>query len=428
MIHRWMEQWFDTFLFLVMLVGMLIFFICFWRGEFQIRYAEAIALDFLTEVSVKGKITQENIEVLWRNLGNVSMDYSVILEGTKYINEPIYTQIPQEYLSKYFTERNRKKQVTFQEYKLQIYEESIEKLKLQKETNLTLLAAENTGYLPLPGDKIEWNAEAVCPVQEVYEKESLITLCRVSSEKGNYYAEAEPFFAEQSGVVHLNLQLGEKNYQVPIVVICHPRTIQCCYGHEVVNTEMLLKEYKLTGKVSCLYCRELPKQIIVDNPIIYKKSGSRLNGFEVSLLVEYMDGHTAIITPDSQEWQDSYDENYCGIQQVEVRYRGEEVSLTVISENERCVQCGDDCNERCYTDYLRFPYCLSCLEKQNVFTCEFYEAELKLSQDELFDELEQKKEICFSAGDFVRVKLLNRNQSVSLLQKPVRRAGERNEN
>ena len=426
MIRKWMEQWFDTFLLLTMLIGMLLFFMCFWRSQFQIRYAEVIAQDFLAEVSVKGKITQESVEVLGENLGKVSMDYGVILEGIRYVTEPVYAQIPKAYLSKYFAKRNLIKPVMLREYQVQIYEEPVEKLKLQKETNATILAAVNAEYLPLPEEETVWKIEAVCPVQEVYEKEPLITLCCVISDKGIYYIEAEPVFAEKSGVVYLNLQLDEIKHQVPIEIRCYPRTIKCSNGHEVVNTETVLQEYDMTGKVSCLYCRELPKQIIINSPIVYKKTGSRLDGTDVFLSVEYMDGQTAVITPDSKDWQDSYDKNYCGIQQIEINYRGKETRLTVVSENAGCMQCGADCNDRSYEDYLRFPYCVSCLEKQSLFTCEFYEAEQKLSQDEIFHELEQKKEVYFSAGDFIVVKLVNRNRCVSLLQKNIRRAGKRN--
>ena len=108
-----------------------------------------------------------------------------------------------------------------------------------------------------------------------------------------------------------------------------------------------------------------------------------------------------------------------------MRFRGEAMWITVISENETCKQCGDGCNDRCYTDYLRFPYCLDCLEEQEIFTCEFFEDEQQFLQEELFRELEQMQEVSFSAGDFVMLRLMNRERLVSLLQKKIRRDGER---
>lgn len=424
MIHKWMEQWFDTFLFFALLIGMLFGFLCFWRNEIQIRYAEVIVQNFLKEVSVRGKITQESLEVLVSNLGNVNQNYSIMVEGTKYVTEPVYAQIPREYLLKYFTERNNIQPVIIQEYQWNVSEESAEELRLQKETNETILAAESTEWLPLPGEETGWEVEAVRPVQEVYEKESLITLCRITSETGSYYAEAAPILAEQSGVVYLELILGENSYQIPVEILCYPRTVECKYGHELVNTEQVLREFNLTGEVKCPYCREIPRQITVDSPIVLKKCGSKLNSAEVSLLIEYMDSHIEIITSDSDEWQDSFDENYCGIQQVKISCKGETLYITVVSENEKCKQCGGDCNERCYTDYLRFPYCLTCLEKQAVFTCEFYKAEQKISRNEIFLELAEKQEVCFLAGDFVTVRLMKRDKFLSLLQEKVRQDGK----
>ncbi len=424
MIHRWMERWFDTLLFLMLMIGMLFGFVYYWKGEFQIRCAEVIMQDFLAKASVNGKITVEMLEILTGNLSHVSPDYKVCIEGIKYITKPVYAQIPTEYLSRYFAERNQKKDTIFQEYHLNVSEENPEKLIMQEETNAILLSEEKAQCLPLPEDNTVWTINAVRPTQEVYEKEPLITLCRITSDQGSYYAEAEPLCADQSGIVYLNLQLGMETYQVPVNVLCYPRILTCKFGHEVVNTESVLKKYCQTGEVTCLYCETLPSRISCSSPIIYKKNGTGLERNDVELCVEYMDGHSETIFINSPECQTSYDKDFCGIQQVEIRYRGESALLTVISENEKCAQCGNSCNDRYYTDYLRFPYCISCLGKQEIFTCNYFIEEHHISQEELMQELEQKQGIFFLAGDYIVLRLMEQDKIISLMQRETRRDGE----
>ena len=68
MIHKALEELFDTILFFIGVFGVLIFFLGYWKNAFQIRYAEVVLRDFLGKIAITGKVIKEDYECLHRNL------------------------------------------------------------------------------------------------------------------------------------------------------------------------------------------------------------------------------------------------------------------------------------------------------------------------------------------------------------------------
>lgn len=425
MAYKRLEELFDTLLYLGMIMGALIFFCWYWRTEYQMRYANLVLQEFLTEVSSDGKITLEAYEQLICNLNRINPAYEVKIVCTEYELQPIYTLISQAELDKYYLNRNKRKKIELQMDEVIVKEEAADELRLQKETNADILATEGSEYLPLPEEEIDAKVEAVRKCQEVYEGEALITLCRVISSTGSYYAEAEQVYENETGQAMLVLTVDGKKISVPVEVLRHPRTVICTKGHEVANSAEIIAEAKQTGNVECPYCKQIPESVTCNVSALYKKTGSVLEKEEVWLTVKYLDGHIEQITPDMEGWQDTYDVNYCGLQQVIIRYRGKEDTVLIVTENDNCIQCGNPCNERCLNDYEGFPYCTECMSKVLLFSGEVHEEEKQKENGEIVAILDSEKELCLQYGAFVTLYLLKNGEYETILQREVKQNGER---
>lgn len=423
MIHEWLEELHDTLWYFGIMLGMLFFFLIYWKGEYQLRYAEIVMQEFLTDASVNGKITLDEYEELIGNLERVNSEYSVDIQCIKYRQEPIYAVFSEEEIAEYYLSRNTRKEAVWQPIEISVEEEPENSLKLQTETNASVMAAKDKEYVPLPEEASLWRAEAVRPVQEVYEGEELITICQISSPEGNYYAEAEPLTAQTSGTVMLQLNLDNKRYQIPVEVVCYPRTVKCENGHKIINDRNVVREYKESGKIICPYCKVLPESISCNTSVIYKETGTRLTEEEVWITVVYLDGHTETVTPKAKEWQDSYDENYCGIQEVVINYFGKEAVVTVLTENKACKQCGKACNERCFEDYRIFPYCIGCMSQAALYSGKVFEEEQRISANEMVAYLDLEQELLLCRGDFIILFLVKGEECISLLQRTILQDG-----
>jgi len=426
MIHKWLEEWHDTVLFFGAILGLVAVFLGYWKGEYQNRYAEQILQDFLSAITVKGEITSEEYERLIRSLDAINPEYNTELSCFVYEPEPIYALIPEEELILYYMDRNVKNEVEFCKYDPVIAEPFPESLCLQKESNADIMASAHN-KLPLPEDESVWKIEAHEPIQWVYKGENLITMCHIVSEEGEYYAEAEPVKAESTGIVYLRLQIGGEEYEIAVQAYCYPRIVVCENGHEVVNSEQILARSNTIRKEVCPYCEILPEKISCKTELVRKETGSILTEQDVWITVSYMNGTTEIVTPDSTEWQDSYDENYCGFQEVIVSYRGKEDKFFVISENAGCRQCNEACNERNYQDYICFPYCTKCLSETELFSGKVYEGEQIISSGELIDYLDANGKKSFQQGDFIRIYLTKKKRYVSMVQGKVIQDGQNEE-
>jgi len=422
MLHGWLEELVDTLLYLGIIMGLLLFSACYWKDSYQLRCAETATEEFLNIVAADGKIMAEGYEGLAMQLLRINDEYEVEISCRGTVLRPCYGLIPEELLNQYYMKRNIRKKATFVKWNIPLFENAVENLRLQEETNASLLAGMEQ-YLPLLGEKAMQKVEAVLPKQEIYEGEEIITLCRVFSDMGIYYAEAE-LNGFENGTARLCLVTANTTYYVPVEVIYHPREVVCENGHAVINTRQVIEKFKQTGSIECFYCLICPQTVRCEPQLLQRKTGSKLTKEELCLEVCYLDGHVEEITPDSEEWQDDYDENYCGIQNVTVCYRGMEDSVIIISENNNCKNCRSACNERNYSDYEKFPYCVKCMSQVPLFTGKTVEEEQGLNYEELILMLNEKKEVLLEFGDYVTIKIKKNGICKSMLQKVVRKDGK----
>lgn len=422
--RKWMEELFDTLLLTGLFVGLLFFFQDYWRNAYQIRCAETVMEEFLAGVSAEGKITLEAYETLVQNIEKINSAYEVEIILTETTLYPCYDRVSKEQLDQYYAARNQRKIAEFLPFEVVVEEEPAEKLCLQTETNASLLAAGGEEYLPLPGEETVLQPEAVRNRQEVYVGEPLITLCKVTSAEGSYYVEAEPVTAMESGIIMLEVDIGFEKQSVPVEVVCYPRKVMCANGHEVVNTGEIIEIYQQTGQIACPYCNVIPGRLECNTAFLSKQTGECLREEEVWLTVTFLDGHVEKITPAHEEWQDSYDETYCGLQNVVIQYRDKQETLGVLTENGVCKQCAGACNERCYADYMAFPYCTACMSEKVLFTGKVFEEETELGTKELVAFLDEDGEFILKRGDYVQGRIVS-DGLMSVLQTEILCDGKR---
>jgi len=420
--YKWLGEWYDAMLYVLFVSGLLIFFVCHWGGEYRLRCAELAIHDFLDTVSAKGKIDREMYEDLTERIHNACAGYDLNIDTIGYVLRPVYDYVSEEKIVDYFMDRNIKKDKELQKWQQESEDADSELLCFQTESNASILAAEQAVSLPLPENIVAEVMEAVRPAQEVYEGEEIITLCKVISEGTMYYAQAEPLRAKDSGMLELRIILNGEEYFVPVSVRCHPRHVVCGNGHKVINTKEIIEETKVTGKFSCPFCARIPEDLVSSTAFIRKQTGKKLTAEDLFLTVTYMNGTTEVITPESEEWQDTFDETYCGMQTVYVSYRGMKVSIMILTENETCKKCGNDCNERSREDYDIFPYCTECMSEMILYTGEVFEEELRMKMDEILVFVESGG-LDLKKGDFTVVQLLDNGKIVSMLQKEILQDG-----
>lgn len=416
MIHKTLEEWFDTMPYVAGIAGLMLFFFLYWSNAYQVRYAEVVMQDFLYETAIAGKIRQEEYEILQNRLTSVCPDTELKIMCYKYRMSPMYAIIPAEEWRREFLKNNTRNEIIFKKYEPKVIQEKAENLRYQTETNESLLAGDRGEYLPLPSENGEISVCAVRANQEIYEDESLITLCRITTSQDVFYKEALPSVAKESGEILLELELDEKVYPVPVTVVCHPRILLCKYGHSVVNTKFVLEETKKTGNFVCPYCHLIPKTISCDVSGLKIKAGEQLTSISLGITVLFLDGHTEYITPDSEDWQDDFDMNYCGTQTVTIRFRNKEIMITIVTENPVCRNCGEQCNDRCPDDYEKNPYCTACLSEMYVDTGKWKGEEQIVLGKELVDCLNSNGEILLERGDFVVLAVEFKGNVISLQQ------------
>lgn len=426
MVHKILGEIYDMLLFLCGVLGILVFFLLYWKESFQIRYAESVLREFAEKVAVTGKITGAEYGRVLNELYSVETDIALKIQCFLYEEQPVYAYLSEEEWKKYFQDGNQIVQTAWKEYSLPLLQGDENEMQLQTETNATVLAAEQQDYLPLPYENAQTEIIAVRPEQKLYEGEKLVTLCRVVSPDGNYYIEAPDVVAKQSGTIQLKLILDEKEYLVPIEVLCYSRTLECENGHKIPNTKAVIDERKETGYVSCPYCRIIPKSIcaMVEEPKLM--TGDELTKACLQLEVLYLDGSIGYATPESEDWQDNYDAGFCGDQTVTVRYRNAETQIMIKTENGTCKQCGKECNDRCLKDYRDYPYCIGCLSKMLKFTGKTKLKEEIINTRELVSKLDKEGKFLFQRDDFVTMEL-QLGKRKTLVQQKITMAGKNGE-
>ena len=419
MMRAWLEEWFDTLLMLFLIFASLLFSFYFWNEQYRLRYVEVIIKQFLENSCVEGKVSIEELDGVLSQIHKIDNTYSVELSYTGTKLEPCYAKIPKEQLDSYYLKRNIRKEIVLIPQEVNVEKDNVDDT-LQDETNASILAAGMGQYLPLPKEETIFSITAVRPEQRVYEGENLITLCLVSSAEGNYYVEAEPVIATKSGIIPMLVKINGRQEYVNVKVICYPREVFCKEGHIFANTKERIHKQEATGEqMSCPICEKLPKKIECNQTTVVLKTGEHLSKSSLFLEVSYLDGHIEKIFPLSKGWQDNYDANFCGIQIVTIQYGTLQDTVVVISEGANCVQCNGICTGKSYEDYIKFPYCTSCMSGHFLFTGEVYEEEFCMNLNEIITFLEEKGEVFLKEGERMMVGIKKGTTYVSVIEKTV---------
>lgn len=411
--HKWLEDVFDTLIYICAMIGLLGFFMYYFTQEYQLKYAEVIIQEFLDKTAISGRVTETDYVSTGTRLYNMNSSMSLELFCNRYKEIETEEKISKEQWRLYFQSRNVRKDIEIIEY-VEQPEINAEEMKLQSETNASILAAE-TEYLPLREENDTFVIQAMRPRQEVYEGEELITLCRVDRGKEIFFVEAEPLYANETGSVNLSLYFEDILYEIPIEIICHLRTRACDNGHTFANTKEVMEEEKENGVVICPFCNRIPEKMLPSSSVIRIMAGEELSSEIINVMVQYKDGTVEYITPESKDWQDDYDREYCGRQTVCLQYRGSKLTFEVLTENTPCSICKNPCNERCYRDNLEYPYCLDCLSALPMVTG-------KQLVEELVSLTEFDREYLLKRGDFITAVLSLNGQRI-MIQRKIRTDG-----
>lgn len=298
--EKWLEEMVDFLLFLGILVGLLLFFLLYWKSSFQLKYAEFEVQNFLTEARVEGKITLEMYEELLRKVGRINEAYELEITYAEYKTSPVYDKMSSETLTGYYMKRNIRK-------------------------------------------------------------------------KKNVYS--DPWFTEENA------------------------------GQMGTDDE--------------LYTGIIPEKIEASVGFFSRKGGTGLTGDELWITAFFSDGSSKIITPQEEKWQDTYDENYNGIQKVTISYYGVETSVQILTENGRCQNCRGSCEGRTYSDYAAFPYCTECMSMVPLFTGNLYEEEVVTDAKSLVSILDKDGEAVLNKGGYLCVSIRQKGRTRSVLQESI---------
>lgn len=173
------------------------------------------------------------------------------------------------------------------------------------------------------------------------------------------------------------------------------------------------------GEDDELYAGIIPEKIEASVPFLNRKTGKKLTGEELWITAFFSDGSSKIVTPQEEGWQDTYDENYNGIQKVTISYYGVKTSIQIFAENGNCQNCGGSCEGRLYSDYVIFPYCTECMSKVPLFTGKVYEEELVTDAKILLAILDTDGEIVLNKGGYLCVSIRQNGRIGSLVQKKI---------
>lgn len=415
MLHKWLGELVDTVWFLLFLLGLLTGFCLYWRNGYETRYAELVLREFLEISSREGGVSLEEYEALQQRLYRWNTSYTLELYCRRTELEPCYARLPVETLEAYYMKRNIRQEIPLERIMVQMEEEDAETMRMQEETNETILAVEAGQFLPLPEEGTILWAEAVRKVQHVYEGEEIITLCVVHSETGNFYAVAEPVKAERSGEILLTVPIGDGVLTAAVELVCYPRKKVCENGHRYVNSRQVIQEGK------CPYCYLCPEKAESSISTVFCTLGQPLSETELWLTVTYPDGHEEVVTPGDPGWKDDFDRNYCGIQTVTIWFYGVEEKVVVVTEAGECRKCGSDCTARSYQDYMAYPYCPECMSQVPLFTGEVRELESMVTLGQVVSIVDHSGFFILEKGDWLTAYLKKDGKVISILQKSSRK-------
>lgn len=374
--------------------------------------------EFVMEVTKDGVLTTEEYLIFENAVASMQGGYKIELRHQKYTTTPYYEFSDNNTIHNYFKERNNlaKSYVMVDEIEIQPVDTS--KLKLQEQTNASVLASMSTNsYVPLPDDNNTSEDivyEAVVPVQECYDGEKLVTVVKVYKDGMVFYAECDPVTVTGSGTGQAKLALNGSLIDETITVIVYPKTFTCSNGHVQATTKERIETYKSTGSYGlCDYCSLIPKSITLKNTLT-ATVGTTWEELAPEFTVTYMNGKTETIKHDQKGLYHDYDSNYCGTQTVTVSYKGFKTECFDITLTGRKCSCGQVCSERSYNDYLRFNYCDTCLTTVPFYFGDSYVQEDVVHHKEIAEILDNEGKYVFNRGDYLQVTLTRLDGGIPL--------------
>lgn len=402
---------------LIMFAAPAIIFILY--GESMKRLsAESIIDEFKEDVSADGVLTLDEYLIFVNSLAELKEGYEVSFEHSIYSEDVFYELADEAKLRNYFSNRNVLAQPDLKVVPLVFEPLDTSVLKMQNETNASVLAMiSKDGYVPLPKDD-DGNATyvPVVPVQSCYEGEPLVTVVYVEEGGLAYYAEADAVRVTGSGTADVSLSLNGKSIPASISVTVHKRTCKCANGHTVLNTIERIDEYATYGRIlTCELCAEEPMEIVPSISSLTGNVGTSWADLGLGFDVIYMDGHVEYVLPEDEELFHNYDSNYYGTQTVSVSYKGfTDKVLKVTLKGNYCKACGAECALRNAADSSRYEYCDLCLSDKPFFFGDTYLLTNVVYHKDIMNALESKGVYYLNRGDYLRIVVSKSTQGVML--------------
>ncbi|MGN0506990.1 MAG: hypothetical protein ACI4FZ_10540 [Lachnospiraceae bacterium] len=420
---RIVEGWMDMLMLVTVLFSAVAIATIMWSEEINLRQAERIVSEFLAEASADACVTAEQYANFKSRLSEVDTDYRVEFSQRIRLQYPIYECPEEAELSEYYARRNVRKVIPI-EVNVEM-EEKAEENRLQDFSNESLLAGkQGEFYLPLPDEKDGGKGvRAVLETQKVYVDEPLVTLCCIEEGGTAYLVEAENMQIDRAGKYRIELTLQGRGSGVFLDVTVYERSIICEEGHCYANTKERIEYYETYGVLpDCPYCEKLPECITFQESIIYTTTGTPLSETGLCAQACYRNGRKETIRPGCEGWQDNYDAEFCGVQQVTVTYNGRtSYGLTVITAGEKCRKCNEECKFRNHTDYVNAPLCNRCLSEIPRYTGRTETLEYILGQDAFSEALGAKEQWILRQGSSLQI-ILKKKGTVFLVKEAVIRS------
>lgn len=404
------EEVLDGILLLFALIVSVCFFSSYGRKELELRYLGNRTDEFLEQTKASGNLTRQDYEAFMEQLARLNGRYELELTHTFFEEYPVYRCFSEEELMISDAENNVRLDKNLEPYQSCFTE--VPEEKLQKESNATLFAKST---LPLPENASEPEVmEPLCPVQKVYEGESLITLCYVYGASGFYLVDAGDVRLTECGQTSIELKKEGIDAAATVEVMVYPRFLVCENGHSYANTGERIAYREQCGEMpDCPYCVRTAVSLRLLTPMLMTTVGIELSETGIAAEVTWLDGHKEIVTPESDGWQDDYDAFYCGLQTVKVSYQGcPPAYLTVTSEGEVCTLCGQCCTNRNYLDYLKFPVCNRCRSGIPRYTGTTSYAECSAGMSEILSELETEERYVMERGSLLLLVIKENGKTV----------------
>lgn len=181
------------------------------------------------------------------------------------------------------------------------------------------------------------------------------------------------------------------------------------------------KEAGLTPE--CPVCRQTPERICVTLGEVAYPVGTMWEEISLETEVVFLDGHAEKISRGVCGWQDDYDENYCGFQNVTVMYYDVKTVVSIVTEGGPCLHCGAKCTGRSFGDYQEFPYCDACMAEVPLFTGEVYREEQKMSLERMIAEIDRTGRMQFKKGDLLTAVIRKKGKVRAVLSESVNNDG-----